>query len=79
MYKREGPNDGARNFIGVEEIDSAIETFKKAGGTEVMGKQEVPGQGWSFIGANPEGNVIALWEQMKPSRRAGRRRKSKKR
>ncbi|TLY05572.1 MAG: VOC family protein, partial [Thaumarchaeota archaeon] len=37
MYKKMGPNDGARNFIGVEEIDSAIETFKKAGGTEVMG------------------------------------------
>jgi uncharacterized protein len=79
MYKKMGSNEGARNFIGVEEIDSAIETFKKAGGTEVMGKQEVPGQGWSFIGADPEGNVIALWEQMKPARRAGRRRKSKKR
>src|SRR5437899_12985048 len=44
VYKKMGPNDGARNFIGVEEIDSAIETFKKAGGTEVTGRQEVPGQ-----------------------------------
>jgi predicted enzyme related to lactoylglutathione lyase len=77
MYKKSGPNDAARNFIGVEEIDSAIETFKQAGGAEIMGKQEVPGQGWSFIGADPEGNVIALWEQKKPVRRAGRRRKSK--
>src|SRR5436309_15542821 len=78
-YKKMGPNDGARNVIGVGEIDSAIETFKKAGGTEVMGKQEVPGQGGSFIGADPEGDVIALGEQMKPPRRAGRRGKSKRR
>src|SRR3989442_10879438 len=53
--------------------------FQEGRRTEVMGKQEVPGQGWSFIGADPEGNVIALWEQMKPARRAGRRRKSKRR
>ena len=25
MYKKMGPKDGAKNFIGVEEIDSAIE------------------------------------------------------
>ena len=63
MYKRMGDSDRPRNFIGVDKIDLAIEVFKKAGGVEVVGKQEVPGQGWSFIGADPEGNVIALWEQ----------------
>src|SRR2546427_12783073 len=44
MYKREGPNDGARNFIGAEEMESAIGTFKKADGTERMRNKEVPRQ-----------------------------------
>ena len=74
MYKKEKPDDRPRNFIGVEQIDAAIQEFKGAGGMEVMGKQEVPGQGWSFIGADPEGNLVALWQQV-PTRPAQRRAK----
>jgi len=75
MYKKERQEDKPRNFIGVENIDSAIQVFKGAGGMEVMGKQEVQGQGWSFIGADPEGNMIALWQQVpaRPAQRAARR------
>ena len=62
MYRRAGPEDRPRNFVNVEEIDSAIRTFLSAGGTQVVPKMEVPGMGWSFIGADPEGNVIALWQ-----------------
>ncbi len=78
MYKRSGPEDRPRNYIGVDKIDEAIAEFKSAGGSEVVGKQEIPGQGWSFIGADPEGNFIALFEPMRmrrPSRRSARRRK----
>ncbi len=60
-------------------MDSAIQVFKNAGGTEIVGKQEVPGQGWSFIGADPEGNKIALWKQMKKAMTSGRKRKKEKR
>lgn len=71
MYLKSRPEDRGRNFILVGKIDSAIRTFKDAGGTEVVGKSEVPGMGWSFIGADPEGNHIALWEpMMRPVRRA---------
>jgi uncharacterized protein len=73
MYKKMGENDRPRNFIGVDKIDPAIEKFKAAGGAEIVGKQEVPGQGWSFIGTDPEGNVLALWEQLATSRPARRR------
>ncbi len=66
MYLKMGPDDRPRNFVNIENIDSAIETFKAAGGTEVVGKMEVPGMGWSFIGADPEGNVLALWEAKMP-------------
>jgi len=78
MYRKMGEDDRPRNFIGVDKIDEAIERFKAAGGSEIVGKQEVPGQGWSFIGADPEGNALALWEQrVQPSPARRRRMKGK--
>jgi len=62
MFRKMNPTDGPRNFVAVDRIDEAIRLFMAAGGTQVVGKREVPGQGWSFIGADPEGNVLALWE-----------------
>jgi len=79
MYPRMGPEDRPRNFVLVDKIDPAIERFRSAGGTEVVGKMQVPGMGWSFIGADPEGNHIALWEPAMAApparRRAPRRRR----
>jgi predicted enzyme related to lactoylglutathione lyase len=62
MYKKMHPRDSPRNFIAVEEIDSMIAAFKKAGGKELVEKMEVPNIGFTFIGADPEGNVIGLHE-----------------
>jgi len=75
MYKKAAPQDRPRNYINVDRIDAAIATFKANGGTEVVGKQEVPKMGWSFIGADPEGNMIALWEAARapPRRRAAKK------
>lgn len=79
MYRKTGPNERPRNYVWVERIDAAIAAFKSAGGTEVTGKMEVPGMGHSFIGEDPEGNLIALWEpaMARPPRRP--RRASKRR
>jgi uncharacterized protein len=76
MYKRMGPDDRPRNFIGVDAIDEAIARFKAAGGSQIVEKMEVPGMGWSFIGADPEGNVIALWEAKAMPRPRPARRKA---
>ena len=79
MYKKTGPTDGPRNHIAVEEIDSAIATFKKAGGKEVMGKQQIPGSGWTFLGADPEGNVIGIFQSTrKQVRRPAAKKRSRK-
>ncbi|MDG7005641.1 MAG: VOC family protein [Nitrososphaerota archaeon] len=76
MYKRSGPEDVPRNFIGVKDIDKRIAAFKAAGGREVVPKTEVPSMGWSFIGADPESNLIALWQAgPAPRRRPAKRRK----
>jgi len=79
MYQRLSAEDRPRNFVGVPKIDPAIAAFKRAGGTEVVGKLEVPGMGWSFIGSDPEGNLIALWEpgRMTPVRQRKARRRSR--
>ncbi len=70
MYRKLDPEERPRNYVAVEKIDPAIEAFKAAGGAEIVGKTEVPGMGWSFIGTDPEGNPIALWQPaMRPPRR----------
>jgi uncharacterized protein len=66
MYKKVA-HEGPRNFIAVADIDEAVRKFSKAGGREIVGKQEVPGMGWSYIGTDPEGNTIALWEARMPA------------
>jgi uncharacterized protein len=79
MYKRTGAGDLPRNYIAVDKIDAAIETFKNAGGREVVPKAEIPTIGWSFIGADPEGNLIALFQGMPPPPKKKKKAKSKKR
>ena len=64
MYKKMAPTEAPRNYVSVDDIDAAIQTFKNAGGSEIMGKQEVPGMGWTFIGADPEGNSVGIWQSM---------------
>ena len=70
MYKKMGAQDGPRNWIQVEKLDSAIATFKKFGGKEMMGKQEVPNIGFTFLGTDLEGNMIGLFEPKPPPKRA---------
>jgi predicted enzyme related to lactoylglutathione lyase len=81
MYKKNGPTDGPRNFVNVGDIDASIVTFNSNGGREIMGKQEVPGMGWTYIGVDPEGNMVGLWQEMKkrarPSAKSKGRRKAK--
>ncbi len=78
MYPRMHEDDRPRNFVGVEDIDAAIRAFTGAGGTEVVGKREVPGQGWTFIGNDPEGNAIALFQPAGSNRPARRRARGRK-
>lgn len=62
MYKKMAEQERPRNYIQVEEIDSAISRFTNAGGRELMGKQEVPNVGFTYIGTDPEGNVVGLFQ-----------------
>ncbi len=69
MYKKQTEHETLRNYVAVPEIDAAITAFLAAGGKEVVGKQEVPAMGWSYMGTDPEGNLIGLYQSM-PRRQA---------
>lgn len=76
MYKKAGASDTPKNYIGVDKLDKHIEAFMKAGGKQVVAKSEIPKIGWSFIGADPEGNLIGLFQAMtraRPRRTAKRK------
>ncbi|MGA2664696.1 MAG: VOC family protein [Nitrososphaerales archaeon] len=75
MYKKMGAQDGPKNYVNVDKIDKHIEAFKSAGGKELVGKMEVPKMGWSFIGVDPEGNAIGLFETTGARPRRSTRRK----
>ncbi len=62
MYKKQMDMEAPRNYIAVDRIDEAITTFTSAGGKQAVGKMEVPGFGWSYIGVDPEGNMVGLFE-----------------
>ncbi len=66
MYPRMHETDAPRNYIGVENIDETIDVFTRSGGRQVVQKVEVPNVGWSYIGADPEGNLIALFQPIRP-------------
>ena len=77
MYKKMHSSDGPRNFIQVDKIDDVIVAFKNAGGKELMGKQEVPNVGFTYIGTDPEGNVVGLHEPSRKTRRTPAKGKAK--
>lgn len=48
--------------IDVEDIDAAIEEVEEAGATITVGKNPIPGVGYSAYFADTEGNVIGMFE-----------------
>ncbi len=68
MFLRQGEMDKPRFFVAVEDIDSHTEKLKEAGGTVVYEKQEVPGFGWSVLAADPDNNIIGLFQPTTPPR-----------
>jgi uncharacterized protein len=76
IYPKQGETDKPRFYIGVEDIDTHTSRFRDAGGTVLVEKQEVPGFGWSVLGADPEGNVLGLFQAMQPPPQPTRARSS---
>jgi len=48
--------------IGVEDLEAAMATVERAGATIVVGKNPIPGVGYSAYFTDPEGNQVGLFE-----------------
>lgn len=48
--------------IGVDDIDAALAKVESNGGKVVLGRQPVTDMGFTGYFADPEGNVMGLWQ-----------------
>ncbi len=67
MFKRGGkfPVTGPTIAVVVDDIDTALEKVKAAGGSIKMEKMEMSGMGWYAYVDDPEGNTIGVWQEIK--------------
>jgi uncharacterized protein len=62
IMKRQMPDQGITNYIGVDSVDRYAKKVQELGGKVKVPKTEVPGFGWFAICADTENNTFAVWE-----------------
>ncbi|MDG4827559.1 VOC family protein [Asanoa sp. WMMD1127] len=62
MMKRSGMFKAPVVTIDVDDIDEALATVEKNGGTTRMGRQAVGDMGFTGYFSDTEGNLIGLWQ-----------------
>ena len=50
------------NYISVEHVDTMVARVQEHGGKLVRPRMEVPGHGWFALVADPDGNIVGLWQ-----------------
>ena len=62
MMKRQGPQHGPTNYIGVPSVDKFVAKVLKLGGKVCMPKTAVPNMGFFAVCQDTENNMFAIWE-----------------
>lgn len=62
MFKREEPFKGPTIVIDVPDIDEALASVAKAGGTVLSERQPVGEMGFAAYFSDTEGNTVGLWQ-----------------
>jgi predicted enzyme related to lactoylglutathione lyase len=62
MMKRQNPQQGITNFIGVDSIDDYSSKAQQLGGKIVVPKTPVSGMGFFAVCLDTENNRFAIWE-----------------
>lgn len=65
FYQRKSKDDHPSFGVETESIDRTLKAIEKAGGKVVTPKHAIGEWGFMADFADPEGNVIALWERPK--------------
>jgi predicted enzyme related to lactoylglutathione lyase len=63
LMKRQQPQHGITNYIGVPSVDQFVAKVEKLGGKLCMPKTAVPQMGYFAVCQDPENNTFALWEK----------------
>jgi predicted enzyme related to lactoylglutathione lyase len=69
---------GASPYIAVSDLAAAEEKVKSLGGQIFLSRQEVKGWGFFTVFADPDGNVLHLWERMAKKERKAAKKVAKK-
>lgn len=70
MYKKQGPDEFVRSYVGDEDLEGAISRFEKAGGNLIQ-RFDVPEIVTGALMHDPENNVVGIIKspsQNSPSR-----------
>ncbi len=62
LFQRHTPGQGVLHYIGVESVAEYAARVETLGGKIITPRSAVPGMGWFAVFHDPEGNVMALWE-----------------
>lgn len=62
LMKRQQPQQGITNFVGVSSVDEYMAKVQKLGGKICVPKSPVPEMGYFAVCNDTEGNTFALWE-----------------
>jgi uncharacterized protein len=65
FYKRTSKSDQPSFGVQTGSIDKTLQAIEKAGGTVITSKHAIGEWGFMADFADPEGNIIALWEKAK--------------
>ncbi len=62
LTKRQHPQHGITNYVGVPSVDQFAAKVQKLGGKVVMPKTAVPKMGYFAVCQDTENNMFGLWE-----------------
>ena len=68
MMKRQNPEHKLTSYILVESVDAYAKKIEDAGGKILAPKTAVPSTGYWAMFTDPDGNVLAIWEENKGAR-----------
>lgn len=62
LIERSDDQTQPRSYVEVDSIDAALEAATAHGGSVVLGKQPISPTSWFAMFADPDGNVLGLYE-----------------
>lgn len=66
------------NYVSVDDVGAMVARVQQYGGKLVNPRTEVPGHGWFALVADPDGNVLGLWQNAAKPAAASRKKRTPK-